>query len=584
MRTIIVIAAALMLLYFLYTPASSSRNLQLGPVALTCPQNHFGRVFRKSGKPLDAFSSCYDTDIHTLDARGLILSKAHWLKFKSGAATADTFLQDAISTLGQRTELSLARAKFLISMQDWHAAQRQLDLANVKPNHYLRLLVEPRTGVFSAETDFSKLPAVNQYDLANETPPRAHIKFNRFSQFTLQRVDNATAGVLGGETSMKVSADGQKIWLSWIDSSADFNGENRWRLRSARSSDGGQSWVNEPLNPNPQVVDVFHFDPMTAYDSNNDILYAGGMTVSFNDSTKNSFYFYQWNPNNDTISGPLQHFVSSLDKGWASVDDNGRLWMTENQSLPRFSDNGGQNFNLATVQNSYSAYAPQPIVDNNNCVHIMDILGYLRCDGQGGFDLLRDTSLTSISFFNMGEHLPGTFRAVPLTLMATHPNGDLYVIYPDFDAPDSGDVALWMTRSNDEGDTWQNPWMVSPDQPGDRFIPWLEIDNNGGIHLMYADTRHVNQSDTSDQAWLDIYYSYSADGGQNWQEGRVTPTSLHVPTLTWGDYMFSDYIEMAVADDAVFLSFPWSDTSGEMDIYVARKSLLDDLIFSDGFD
>ncbi|WP_395377823.1 sialidase family protein [Marinicella sp. W31] len=582
MRTFFVIGSLLMLFYFLQTPPLKNNNL--GPLALKCPQSHFGLAFRKSGKPLDTFSNCYNTDIQTLDAQGLLLSKVHWLKLKSGAASADVFLQEAINALGHRAELNLARAKLLISMQNWQAAQKQLDLAKIAPNHYLRLLVEPRTGMFSPQTDFSKLPAIYQYQLSNQVAPRAQITTRGLSQFDMQRVDDANVGVLGGETSMKVSADGQNLWLTWTDSSADFNGENRWRLRSARSTDGGQSWLNEPFSPNPEVVDLFHFDPMTAYDSINDIMFAGGMTLSFNDSTQNSFYFYEWNLNNNNIAGPFRHFFQSLDKGWAAVDDNGRLWFAENQNFPRFSDDGGQNFSLVPLQNGYTEYAPQPIVDNNNCVHIMDILGYLRCDGQGGFDVIRDTSLTSISFFDMGTYLPGTFRAVPLTLMAVHPNGDLYTIYPDFDTPDSGDVALWMTRSIDNGDTWQNPWIVSPDVPGDRFLPWLEIDKNGGFHLMYADTRHVTQSDTSTEAWLDIYYSFSANEGQSWQESRITPTTLEVPTLFWGDYMLSDYIEMAVSDNAVFLSFPWSDIPGEMDIYVAKKSLLDDLIFSDGFE
>ena len=582
MRTLLLLGSLLMLSACNHTP--NNNVLTVGPRTVHCPEEHFGQSFRKSGLPLDYFASCYWGDVQTVDARGLVLSKAHWLNLKSGPAEADAFLQEAIAILGSRPELHLARVEFLITMREWGIAQQQLDLAEVKPNHYLRLWVEPRTGRYSPDTDLSKLAAVYQYQLQNEVAPRAQITTSGFGGFDLKRIDNANPGILGGETSFKVSANGQNLWLTWTDSSASFNDENRWRLRSARSTDGGNSWINESFSPNPHIQDIFHFDPMTAYDAHNNILYAGGMTISFTDSARNSFYFYEWDINNNSINGPFQHFVQSLDKGWATVDNNGRLWFTENRNTPRFSDDGGRNFNSAVIQGGSSAFTPQPRVDANNCVHIMDISAYYRCDGQGSFNLIRNTALSSIPGFLMGFDIPGTFRALPLTLMAIHPNGDLYTVYPDYDTPDSGDIALWMTRSQDNGNTWQAPWIVSPNVSGDRFLPWIEIDPQGGIHLMYMDTRHSILPDNSPEAELDIYYSYSQNGGQNWQESRVTPISMDVPELIWGDYFLSDYIEMTVANNAVFLSFPWSNTSGDMDVYVARRFLGDDLIFENDFE
>jgi len=148
----------------------------------------------------------------------------------------------------------------------------------------------------------------------------------------------------------------------------------------------------------------------------------------------------------------------------------------------------------------------------------------------------------------------------------------------------SDDVAQWMSRSTDDGQTWDTPWIITPDIPGDRILSWIEIDENGGIHVSYMDTRNVVQNDSSPDAYLDMYYSYSTDKGQSWAETRVTPSSLFVPELIWGVPFIGDYNEMSVGNsESVFLSFPWSTESGEIDMYVAKKQRID-LIFRDGFE
>ena len=64
----------------------------------------------------------------------------------------------------------------------------------------------------------------------------------------------------------------------------------------------------------------------------------------------------------------------------------------------------------------------------------------------------------------------------------------------------------------------------------------------------------------------------------------MTPSTLMLPELIWGDYFFSDYLEMSVGNPhAIFIAFPWFDGTGDMDMYVAKK-ITDDLIFMDGFE
>ncbi|MGJ8664641.1 MAG: sialidase family protein, partial [Marinicella sp.] len=348
------------------------------------------------------------------------------------------------------------------------------------------------------------------------------------------------------------------------------------------SEDGGETWHNDDFSISPELKEVYHFDPMTAYDPVNGKMYAGALTTNFSGPDFKNIYIKSWDLNTDTHNGPFIQPINT-DKVWMTTDNKGGLYMAEGLFKEYFLYSNDFGVSFEPVNTGVSGQiSPYPEVDDSGCLHIIDYNGYKRCDGLGGFEAV-DAPNTSLELFDMGDYLPGEFRALPLRLIAFHPNGQTFIIYTELAAKGSDQIAIWMSQSSD-GIVWSTPWIISPDVAGDRFLPWFEIDQQGGIHVSYADTRNNLQPDNGPEAYVDMYYSYSNDLGQSWQETRVTPTPLEVPTLTWGGYFFGDYLEMALANSStLYLAFPWFQGSGDMDMYVA-KIQHDDLIFAHDFE
>jgi|GEM_PF-6292546 len=558
----------------------------IGPVQL-CPNDSQLGYFRKSGRVLDTFDSCFTEGVEQLLKQNKMKAYVRWLTMSKQYELAEQKLLEATSFDVYTDQWYTELVKLNVKQGRWDQALQYLEKTEIDKDDHLRLVVEARTGQYSDGIDFNRVPAIFQESTYQETgqAKQAAIVSNQGLGFNLTRVDDAAPGVLAGETSLVASEDGQNVWLLWTDSSgpADMiNGVPHWRLRSAQTTDGGDNWLNDDFSIHPEIDEMYHFDPMTAYDPVNGIMYAGGLTTQFVSPFATSYYLKRWNLNTGLVSGPYETLVTSIDKDLLTVSQTGDVVMVDGIGNPnmRISSDEGQTFQ--DVFHGGDFLSPQPEFDLNDCLHIIGFLNYVRCDGQGGFESVVAPN-TSLHLFDMDMYLPGSFRAIPLRLIGFHPNGDAFIIYPDLETPQSDQVALWMTRSTD-GNNWQTPWVISPDVPGDRFIPWFEIDSSGGLHISYADTRNHVVPDNDPNVGVDMYYSYSNDLGQSWQETRLTPTTMIIPPLVWGDYFFSDYLEMSVGNpDAVFLAFPWFDGTGDMDMYVAKK-ITDDLIFMNGFD
>lgn len=566
------------------TVGAANIKIEVGPLMI-CPDDYQLGYFRKSGRKIDSYNTCYNESVSDLLESNKLKAFVRMLTMTGQFELAEQVLLEAadIDTNTWYVEL----VKINVRQKKWDRAQYYLNQTHVDKDEHLRLVVESRTNQFSNGINFSRVPAIfeaSTYHIKGAVK-QAEIKSTQGSGFELMRVDDAMPGVLAGETSLSVSEDGQNIWLLWTDSSGPVDvatGVPFWRLRSAQTTDGGSSWLNDDFSIHPEVDEKFHFDPMTAYDPVNKVMYAGGLTNQFTPPNDTSYYLKRWDLNTNLVSGPYETFVSSIDKDWLAVSQTGDVVMVEgfnNQNL-RVSVDQGETFQ--DMFHGGQFFSPQPEFDSNDCLHIIGFLDFVRCDGQGGFESVVAPN-TSLHLFDMDTYLPGSFRSIPLRLIAFHPNGDAFIIYPDLKTPQSDQIVLWMSRSVD-GDNWQAPWIISPDVPGDRFLPWLEIDSTGGIHISYADTRNHVVPDNNPNVGVDMYYSYSNDLGQSWQEARVTPSTLMIPDLVWGDYFFSDYLEMSVGNaNAVFMAFPWFDGTGDMDMYVAKK-IVNDLIFFDGFE
>jgi hypothetical protein len=166
-----------------------------------------------------------------------------------------------------------------------------------------------------------------------------------------------------------------------------------------------------------------------------------------------------------------------------------------------------------------------------------------------------------------GSRFPGQFRVPPLCYLEVDPDsGVLYAAY--FDTTDyvggQANVDMYFTKSVDQGTTWDTPVVINgdADPPGDQFFPWIEVDREGRVHIMYLDTRNVDQQDNDANGFFDAYYTYSDDGGSTWNEYRLTPDSWSCA----GTNFLGDYSGMGVAGNKVYPVYIQMD-DGQQHIY-----------------
>lgn len=114
----------------------------------------------------------------------------------------------------------------------------------------------------------------------------------------------------------------------------------------------------------------------------------------------------------------------------------------------------------------------------------------------------------------------------------------MYICWNDASVPtqQGGFSFVRVAFSDDGGQNWTVSTPHREDDPYtvDRFNPWMEVDQNGWIHVVYYDTRNDSR-----RLRADMYHSYSKDGGLTWQpEQRLTNFSSEKVgnSFQWGDY------------------------------------------------
>lgn len=168
----------------------------------------------------------------------------------------------------------------------------------------------------------------------------------------------------------------------------------------------------------------------------------------------------------------------------------------------------------------------------------------------------------------------GGYRLLNLPSAAAAPNGDLVVVWND---QLLGDADILAIRSSDGGDTWSAPARVNDDAAGAlQFFPWVAIDGQGDIHVVWYDRRH-------DSVDLDVYYAASSDGGVTFGANQRLTAASFVPVLpTEGGAaaFIGDYNGIAAGAAGVF-PFYQDSRRGEQDVWVQR---LEGALFRDGFE
>jgi hypothetical protein len=263
-----------------------------------------------------------------------------------------------------------------------------------------------------------------------------------------------------------------------------------------------------------------------------------------------------------------QVYLSYIDTGSSAIevqrsDDMGATWsapvvVTQPQDYPPGPAG------LIPNQFAQVAVGPHGVV---HVVYMAQLFGqhvealYHRASRDGGrtWDppkLIADVDMQ----FDLGvEH---KYRSVGMPALALDPGtGDVYVAYPTRD-PVDGDI--FVSRSFDEGASWQRSRQVNDDSVvGDQGLPtndqWMAAIAVSADHVVHATWIDYRDDPTAQNAF--IYYARSADRGETWSKNAKLSDAPFDGTGGYhqsGSGTIGDYMGLAATPSAVHAI--WADT------------------------
>jgi hypothetical protein len=182
----------------------------------------------------------------------------------------------------------------------------------------------------------------------------------------------------------------------------------------------------------------------------------------------------------------------------------------------------------------------------------------------GADQVLAYTALTSAEI--NGGILIFAFPAMDADITGGVYHGNIYCAYTDRQPYD--DTNIFFTRSTDRGQTWSTAIRLNDDDPRnecDQFHPWLYVDEQGVIHVIFYDRRN----DEGRNLWMDVYYTRSTDGGETFSPNmRITTESCDPTAGTITAGLLGEYIGLTAYDNIIHPV--WTDTrEGNQDVYTA---------------
>ncbi len=395
------------------------------------------------------------------------------------------------------------------------------------------------------------------------------------------RVDLNGGIFAANETSIATSdANPDHIVASWND----YRVNGSVRMGVSLSLDGGATWNDFLLRPPLANRTNIEGDPMTAYDNRTGTLWVGAIAFL---ETQGGIFVARKDPA-DTSFDPavMAVFTASADKGWMAAGrdpedpDTTQLYIAYNQGLLKSSDMG-DTWSGPTSLDAGLGFLPRVGPGGELYIVYWDYgfgVRLLRSyDGGASFgpSILIATRMDIWGVDN--SRFPGTFRVAPIQTFAVDPvNGNLYVVFFDTTNLFAGgrNVDLYFTRSTDQGTTWSTPVVIHPDSdpPGDQFFPWLEVDQNGRIHLLWYDTDDLSWDDEVEEAFVHAYYAWSDDAGITWEERTLTPAPFNSEDdgrAGSPPAFIGDYLGMAVGGDIAYPCY-LSNQNGDSDIFIHR--------------
>lgn len=162
-------------------------------------------------------------------------------------------------------------------------------------------------------------------------------------------------------------------------------------------------------------------------------------------------------------------------------------------------------------------------------------------------------------------------------------NGNLYVVWEEMSHAGEP-VTFAVISSTDGGETWSSPTQVNDVVPEREWnypesFPNIAVAPNGRVDVVWYDWRDDPTFDPGDEeaenAFHDVYYSYSTDSGQSWSPNeRVTDRSIDRRIGPYEIGGIRGPLAVASLDSGAYIA--WDDTRAateetqNQDIYFSR--------------
>lgn len=192
------------------------------------------------------------------------------------------------------------------------------------------------------------------------------------------------------------------------------------------------------------------------------------------------------------------------------------------------------------LDDDYTVEGAVPAVGPNGEIYVAWSYGdkiYFNCSFDDGDTWQNNDIVITTGTGGWNMDIPGINRCngMPVTVcdLSDGPNrGTIYVNWSDTrngeDDPD-----IWITKSNDKGQTWSEAKRVNNDEgKSDQFLTWLSIDQtNGHLYTVFYDRRNYEDRRT------DVYLAYSDDGAENFTNICISDSAfVPKPFVFFGDY------------------------------------------------
>lgn len=387
------------------------------------------------------------------------------------------------------------------------------------------------------------------------------------------REANETSCAVAQQSPLEVATS----WNDWRDD----NGSGSTVRTGVGLTTDGVNWTDFTLRPPSGNRAAVEGDPMACVDPRTGTIWVGAISFAGN----GGIYVAQKKAGlNEFEASVMARKSGGTDKCWmaagpdpADPENTTQIHVAYNEGSITSNDMG-KTWTAPKSLGSGIGFLPRIAPDGTYYVAYWDFGSnfFLKRSTDGGKTFSANKKISG----RMGtwgiddSETPGTFRVPPFANIAVDPrDGTLYACYMDRTDRKNGrknvfNIDVYFRKSTNQGDTWSDAIRVNgeSDPVSDSFMPWMEVDSRGRIHIFYYDTRqNPDQSDNGSDAKLDVYYSYSDNGGQSWNEMRISEKTFTMSGNIW--WFMGDYIGASCAKNRTYLNFPMVD-SNDLHAYV----------------